>query len=219
LIAVPRSHVQKALDALAFPLRALFLFENDRLGLTSLRSERFDYCEREVVGTCLDVGCGRNDRFVSCNLGGRGKGIDVFAYEGLRSDQILKNPTSFPFADATFDTVTFIANLNHIVPEKRAAELAEAFRCLKRGGNIILTMGHPIAEVLSHFAVRLHDACRDTKYDVDSIRGMEKGEEYYVKEGEIRERLTRAGFVKCKKKRFWTQWGLNAMYIAWKEIE
>ena len=216
---MPRSHVQKALDALAFPLRALFLFENDRLGLSSLQSERFDYCEREVRGTCLDVGCGRNNRFISRNLGGRGKGIDVFAYEGLTSDQILEDPTSFPFFDATFDTVTFIANLNHIIPEKRDAELAEAFRCLRRGGNIILTMGHPIAEVLSHFAVRLHDACWGTKYDVDSIRGMEKEEKYYIKEEEIRERLARAGFVKCEKKRFWTQWGLNAMYIAWKEKE
>jgi len=32
--------------------------------MSSLQSERFDYVSKEVIGYCLDVGCGRYNRFV-----------------------------------------------------------------------------------------------------------------------------------------------------------
>lgn len=126
--------LQKAADFLTFPLRAIVLFHEDRLGLSSLATERFDYVAREVQGLCLDVGCGRHNRLVMQFLGGCGRGIDLFPYEGLTDENLVDDLTHFPFVDEAFQSVTFVANLNHCPEPKRDTELREAFRVLKPGG-------------------------------------------------------------------------------------
>src|SRR5438309_4593223 len=73
-----RNVLQKWKDFITFPVRALTLFHSDRCGLSCLSSERFDYVAGEVRGYCLDVGCGRYNRFILEYLRGNGKGIDVF---------------------------------------------------------------------------------------------------------------------------------------------
>ena len=211
-----RSKGQKVKDFIFFPIRALTLIEEDRWGLSSLRSERFDYCASQVQGYCLDVGCGRHNMFIRQYLGGNGKGLDVYPYEGLGPEELIEDITRFPFEDGSFDTVTFIANLNHVPKSKRGAELAEAYRCLKPRGNIIVTMGFPLAELLAHKLVETYDRFLGTNYDMDNIRGMDIEEAYHLPEKEIVFRLTQAGFGRIIKKRFWTQWGLNAMFIGWK---
>lgn len=214
---MPRHRWQKSKDFLTFPLRALTLFEQDRWGLSSLRTERFDYVAAEVQGYCLDVGCGRNNIFIRDFLAGNGRGIDVFAYEGLGPENIVEDITVFPFPDASFDSVTFIANLNHVPRPKRDLELAEAWRCLRPGGNIIVTMGNPLAELLVHRLVWLYDRLFKTHHDMDSERGMEEEEEYFLTDTEIHTRLHTAGFVRLAKKYFATQWGLNALFVGWKD--
>ncbi|UCC31079.1 MAG: class I SAM-dependent methyltransferase [Phycisphaerales bacterium] len=213
---VLRTRKQKIKDFLTFPLRAVALFEFDRWGLTSLRSERFDYAAPEVRGHCLDVGCGRHDLFIAKYCRRHGKGIDVYPYEGLTEAHLVEDITHFPFDDASFDTVTFIASINHVPRSKRDIELAEAYRCLRDGGNIVLTMGKPVAELAAHLAIYTYDKLFGTNHDVDMERGMEDGETYFVTEREIRRRLTSAGFVDIGRKLFWTQWGLNRLYIGWK---
>ena len=52
------------------------------------------------------------------------------AAEGL-AEQIVEDMTKFPFESDSFDSVTFIANLNHVPRSMRDQELAEAFRCLR----------------------------------------------------------------------------------------
>jgi SAM-dependent methyltransferase len=212
-----RGAVQKLVDFLTFPLRAVTLFEQDRWGLSALATERFDYAAREVTGFCLDVGCGRHNRFVTEHLDGRGRGIDVYPYEGLSDEHLVADMTRLPFPDATFDSVALIACINHIPRAARDAELAEMHRCLKPGGNIIVTMGAPFAEVLVHKTVWLHDKLFGTRHDMDSERGMKAEEEYYLTDAEIRERLARAGFRRLRKKRFLTQWGLNHLFVGWKD--
>lgn len=202
------------LDFLTFPFRAFSLFEKDKWGLSSLASERFEYVRKEVKGYCLDVGCGRYNRFINEYLGGKGEGIDVYPYAGLSEDNIVKDITHFPFGDNSFDTVTFIANINHIPESLRDIELSQAYRCLKPGGNIVITMGSPLAEILVHKVVALHDRFFGTNYDVDSERGMDDEEEYYLTASEINARLRAAGFLKVKKKYFYSQWGLNSLYTA-----
>lgn len=211
-----RTLKQKALDFLTFPLRALILFHRDRWGLSSLASERFDYAVRYVQGYCLDIGCGPGNRFVREFLNGSGIGVDVFPYEGLGPENIVPDPAALPFADETFDTVTFIANLNHVPEPKRDAELSEAFRVLRPGGNIIVTMGNPLAEVLVHHLVGLYDRLLGTKLDIDAQRGMGPGESYYLTKAEIVQRLTRAGFVNISRRFFWTQFWLNSLFLGWK---
>ena len=211
-----RSEWHKFLDVVTFPLRAFTLFELDKWGLHSLATERFDYVAREVRGFCLDVGCGKGNRFVQQFLGGNGRGIDVFPYEGLLPENLVVDLTRFPFGDATFETVTFIANLNHVPRSKRDIELAEASRCLKPGGNVIVTMGNPLAELLVHRVIFWHDKIFGTNYDVDTQRGMGEEEAYYLTDKEILQRLAAAGFRNISKKYFATQWGLNHLFVGWK---
>lgn len=211
-----RSPLQEVIDTVTFPLRALAFFHRDRWGLSSLATERFDYVAREARGFRLDVCCGRHDRFVREFLGGRGRGIDVFPYEGLATDQVLPDLNRFPFPDASFAAVTFIANLNHVPAPLRDAELAEAWRCLEPGGNIVVTMGNPLSEVLVHWLVGLHDRVLGTRIDVDGERGMGKGEAYYLTDTEITDRLHRAGLRGVTKRSFVTQWGLNHLLVGWK---
>ena len=209
-----RSRSQKVLDFLTFPVRAVSIFHENRFGLSSLASERFDYVAAEVTGYCLDVGCGYHNKFVSAWLHGNGKGIDVFRYKGLTSQHIVEDITHFPFTDNSFETVTFIANLNHVPESDRDAELAEAYRCLKPGGRIVVTMGNPIAELAVHRVVAWHDRLFGTNLDMDSERGMGQEEAFYLLDSEIVERLMRAGFSGLKKRYFCTQWALNHLWVG-----
>src|SRR5262245_51924815 len=111
--ALQRSGTQKVLDLLTFPVRAFTLFETGALGLTSLADERFDVVASEARGLTLDIGCGRENRFITHFLKGRGRGIDIFPYKGLTNENIVPDLTNLPFPPASFDTVTFIANINH----------------------------------------------------------------------------------------------------------
>lgn len=212
-----RHTVRKIIDFLTFPLRAVTLFYDDRWGLSSLASERFDYVAGEVVGYCLDVGCGRHNRFIKEYLFAQGKGIDVYPYEGLSDENVVEDLSRFPFEDLTFDSVTFIANINHVPRSQRDVELGEAYRVLKTNGNIIITMGNPLAEILVHKVVWIYDKVFKTNLDMDSERGMDDEEEYYLTDGEIISRLVNAGFEGVEKKYFVTQWGLNHLFVAWKK--
>ena len=212
-----RTVYQKALDFLAVPVRGMALHgARDRWGLSSLANERFDAASDHVVGRCLDVGCGRHNRFVREYLGGNGRGIDVYPYEGLAPEELVEDMRRFPFEDSTFDSVSFIANLNHVPESLRDVELGEAHRVLRPGGNIIVTMGNPVAEVAAHKLVSLYDRLLGTTFDVDSERQMAYGEAYYLKDDEIVGRLHRAGFLSARKHFFWTQWFLNHLFVAWK---
>lgn len=212
-----RSLAQKIKDFLTLPLRALTPFEDDKWGLSSTRSERFEYAGREVRGYCLDVGCGKNNIFINKFLGGYGRGIDVFPYEGLTEENLVSDIHHFPFGDASFDSVTFIANLNHIPPDSRVKELGEAYRCLKSGGNIIITMPCAFAGILIHKIVHAHDHLFGTNYDVDSTRGMHHEEAFYLPDSVIVASLSKAGFKDIKKKYFFTQWGMNHLFVGWKK--
>jgi SAM-dependent methyltransferase len=150
-------------------------------------------------------------------LGGNERGIDVFPYESLGPQNIVEDPSRLPFEQGEFETVTYIANVNHVPRHLRDAEIAEAFRCYKRGGkDILVTMGSILAEILTHPAFAVCDRLFETKYDIDHLRGMQEGEDCFVTGREVRLRLKRAGFVQVSRRRFWTQWGLNGMYIGWK---
>ncbi|MBI9051009.1 MAG: class I SAM-dependent methyltransferase [Anaerolineaceae bacterium] len=212
-----RSKKQKILDFVTFPLRAITLFIEDKWGLSCLATERYDYASKEILGNCLDVGCGPNNRFIREFLHSNGIGIDVFEYEGLSDENIVRDMTQLPYEDGTFDSVTFLANINHIPKDRRDSELMEAYRVLRPKGNIIVTMGNPLAEILVHKAVTIFDFVFKTHQDVDLERGMEEGEEYYLTDSEITKRVLKAGFTGIEKKYFATQWGLNHLFVAFKE--
>jgi ubiquinone/menaquinone biosynthesis C-methylase UbiE len=209
-----RTTYQIIIDFIFFPLRALTLFENDRWGLSSLRTERYDYVSSEVRGKCLDVGCGRNNRFIKEFVKQNGVGVDVYKYEGLSKVNIIKDPTKLPFKNDEFGTVTLIANINHIPMSIRKDELKDIYRVLKKNGRIVVTMGNPLAEILVHRLVWFYDRFLKTKVDVDSQRGMEDGEEFFLTDEYIIKILSEIGFRNIIKKYFGTQWGLNHLFVG-----
>jgi hypothetical protein len=75
-------------------------------------------------------------------------------------------------------------------------------------------MGNPIIEVLVHKIVWIYDKLLKTNFDVDSERGMEDDEEYYLTDKQIKKLLTATGFKNIKKKYFITQWGLNHLFVG-----
>ena len=213
-----RRTFQKIKDFLTLPLRAIAVFEENKWGLSSTRHERFEYAAKEVIGYCLDVGCGKQNLFIKQYLEGNGRGIDVFPYEGLAGAEVVNDLSEFPFSDASFDSITFIANMNHIPKDMRDKELAEARRCLRKGGNVIITMPNALAGILIHKIVHTYDSIFGTHYDLDAIRGMDHDHEaYYLPDKEILERLARAGFKNIQKKYFGTQWGMNHLFVGWKQ--
>ncbi|MBI2442263.1 MAG: methyltransferase domain-containing protein [Lentisphaerae bacterium] len=211
-----RSRWQAAKDFATFPLRALAIFNEDRWGLSSLRTDRFYYVGREVRGYCLDVGCCRYNVFINDFLNGNGKGIDCFPYEGLTEENLVDDLTHFPFKEATFDSVSFIASWHHIPAAKRDIELNEAYRVLRPGGNVIITSASPLAGILAHITVQWYDRLFRTRHNVDFERGMHDDEDYFVPDRETIERLRRAGFKEIRKKAFATQWFLNALFTGTK---
>lgn len=134
----------------------------------------------EVEGYLLDIGCGTN-RLVKKY--GNGIGVDVFPWEGV--DLLVEDTSCLPFDDDTFDTVTFIACLNHI--PKRADVLREARRVLKPGGKIVITMIPPGISRAWHFLRRPweRDQCE---------RGMKEGEEYGFQRRQVTKLLEESGF-------------------------
>lgn len=209
-----RTKLQLIRDFVLFPLRALFLHERDRWWGSSLASERFDYAAREVTGNCLDFGCGRHNRFVNEFLSGRGKGIDIFKWEGLSGENVVEDMSHLPWPDETFESVTFIACLNHIPRLNRAIELAEAFRVLKPGGNVIITMAPPFVEIAAHGLGFLYHRLIPGYNFMDVSMGPH--EDLYVSTKKILSLLASTGFQGVRKKRFVTQWGMNAAFVGWK---
>lgn len=197
----------------SFPVRAAMILQRDYPLATSLRTERHHYAAKYVQGSTLDIGCGPHNLFVEEWLGGNGKGVDVFEYDGLEADHIV-DMEDLPFADGTFDSVTMIATINHIPRDRRIPELREAHRALRSGGNIIVTQPNPVAGYLVHKLVHTYAHRFKTHESMDHERGMEHDEDLYMRDRDIRRLLTEAGFVDLAKHYFWSQWGFNHLITA-----
>ena len=194
-----KSSTQSIKDLIGAPLRMLLLPDeiSRRLGLTSLEDERLGAVIPWLMGRVLDIGAGTN-RLVRGY--GNGVGVDVFDHGG--NALILPDTRCLPFPDSSFDTVTFVASLNHI-PE-RAATLAEAHRVLRDDGRIVVTMIDPILSGLGH---------RIWWYSEDKRRGgLQSGEVYGFWPREVRSLLNEAGFDLIGERRF--VYGLNRLYVG-----
>jgi SAM-dependent methyltransferase len=141
----PKSLLQIVWDAIGIPAR-LVLFPPEWLeacGWTTLEEERMRQVLPEIRGRLLDIGAGPN---TLVKLHGQGSGVDVHDWGG--GAIVVDDTASLPFADASFDTVTFIACLNHI--PNRQAVLREARRLLAPGGRVVMTMINPLLGGVGH---------------------------------------------------------------------
>jgi len=205
-----RSKLKVITDNLFFPLRALFIPEENLLGLTSLREERFELVAEYSRGKVLDIGCGKDNLFIKNWVADSSSaGIDVYSYDGV--EQVHQDMTHLPYDTGSFDTVTLIAVGGHIPQNIRVAEFAEIARVLKPSGVLLLTEGEAITQTLGHLWRHFSYALIGKK-DMDSERGMEEDEQYCMPFEEIMIYLNTSPMKFEKQIKF--MWGLNNLYIA-----
>jgi len=150
-------------------------------------------------GRLLDVGCGPNK--LTGMYDGPGVGADVFPWPGL--DVRIQDAQYLPFADKSFDTVSFVACLNHI--PNRLAALKEAHRVLTDDGVVLATMIPGGVSWLWHQIVKPWD-------EDQTERGMEEGEVYGLNLRQMSELFRQAGFKVVKHHRFIFK--MNVLYVT-----
>jgi len=153
-----------------------------------------------VRGRLLDLGCGANHLVRQY---GNGLGVDVCQWGDV--DVVVEDAGKLPFKDASFDSATIVAALNHI-PNRQQA-LRELHRVLRPGGLAITTMIPPRLSRVWHALRKPWDADQ-------SERGMKEGEVYGLTASQVRQLLTSAGFRVQRQKRFML--GLNMLTLAQK---
>lgn len=169
------------------------------IGLRSLRDERYDRVAEQCRGSLLDIGCGDNGLVKRYRCG---VGVDV---HDSGCDLVVENTSSLPFDNGEFDTVSFVASLNHI--PYRQEVIAEASRVLSDKGRVVLTMLSPFIGKVRHWLAW---------WDADqSDRGMKAGEETGLSNKYIIYLFKNAGFRLVERKRFICC--LNSLYVFEKE--
>lgn len=208
------SGVEKVYNFLLFPYRAFILNPNQSsTRLICLRDERMYYVKQYCKGKTLDLGCGPGNVFVRHFLDGDGTGLDVFKYPGLQDSEVVNDPCNLPFPLEQFDTVTLIANFNHIPTSIVSDELKEIARVTAPNGQVLVTRIGLITSLLTHTVVKIQSLLSKEYYDMDSERGVEHDERYTVSRQEINALAEQAGMKVERIIGFWTQWYLNELLI------
>lgn len=169
--------------------------------LTTNEDIRIGISKALIRGRLLDIGCGKNKLVQEFRSnGGFALGVDVYDWGTV--DCIVSNTASLPYDAGSFDTITFVASLNHI-PNRRDV-LLEARRLLSIDGRILITNLNPFISFLWHTYAY---------WDADQHeRGMVEGEVYGFKMHELESLL-----YECELKiedvlKF--SWGLNRILIC-----
>jgi SAM-dependent methyltransferase len=170
-----------------------------RLHLVPIDDERVIAALRNSRGRVLDIGCGSN-LFVRSY--GNGVGVDVVAWEGC--DQVVQDAARLPFEPKSFDTVSFLACLNHI-PNREAA-LEEAVRVLSPDGRVLVTMIPPRLGRLIHWLRERHDPDQRERHldHAHELMGMSGAQ--------VRGLLVAAGLGHIRRKRFC--FSTNSLFIG-----
>lgn len=114
---------------------------------------------------------------------------------------IVEDSSDLPFGDGSFDTMSFVASLNHI--PNRTEVIQEVRRVLSRNGRIVLTMISPLVGKIRH---------KLAWWDKDqSERGLAEGEQFGMSHAAIVSLMKREGFRLVKRKRI-ICW-LNNLYV------
>lgn len=194
------SRTKRLVSRAAFPLLARVSRETAlKMRLVPLDDERVIEVLMRARGRLLDIGCGSNTLVRSY---GNGVGVDVFPWEGC--DVVIEDSALLPFGDGEFDTVSYVACLNHI--HNRATSLKEARRVLKDDGQVLITMISPRVGSFVHWFRSRHDPdglSRSVDHDHE-LPGMTDGQIEASLEAAGLRLEAKAGFV----------FGLNHIYTA-----
>ncbi|KAF0107869.1 MAG: type 11 methyltransferase [Anaerolineaceae bacterium] len=193
-----KSLIRSVWDFLGIPFRLVLLDQAwlPKLGWTTLEEERIQAVLPHLEGRLLDVGAGTN---LLVKTYGNGLGVDVFEWGG--GAQVVEDTSNLPFEPACFDSITFIACLNHI--PYRDAALREARRLIRPGGRLVITMISPLLGNVGHAI---------WWYSEDKRRGgMLPGELGGMTTRQIVRLCREAGFALTVHKRF--VYGMNNLYV------
>jgi SAM-dependent methyltransferase len=189
---------QSVWDFVGIPFR-LALFDQKwlpRFGWTTLEEERIGAVLPHVRGRLLDIGAGPNNLV---RRYGDGIGVDVHDWGG--GIIVVENSAELPFEDASFDSVSCVAALNHI--PNRGDVLAEARRIVKDDGRLVITMINPILGGIGHAI---------WWYGEDRHRGgMEEGEVGGLWPRDIVNMCVARGFRLREHRRF--VYGMNHLFV------
>ena len=173
---------------------------NDALGLL-LEHRRATAVLPHVRGRLLDVGCGSNQLV---RRYGDGVGVDVHPWKNV--DMLVSDSSSLELKSESYDTVTFVACLNHII--NRDSVIEECKRVLRPGGRVVVTMLTPGISQVWHRVRR--------PWDPDQReRGMQPGEVYGFTQHQMIELFREHGFRLESTHRFML--GLNCLYVFARE--
>ena len=193
-----KSPAQAVWDFIGIPFR-LLLFDQawlPRFGWTTLEEERLRAVLPHIRGRLLDIGAGPNTLVIRY---GNGEGVDVHPWGG--GVRVVEDTSKLDYPDASFDTITFVACLNHI-PYREAA-LREARRLVRPEGRLIITMIDPVLGGIGHAL---------WWYGEDKDRGgMKEGERGGLWNREITDLAAAAGFTLELHQRF--VYGMNNLYV------
>lgn len=191
--------LSKILNLVFLPLRIVCSHEFvNNLGLRSLRDERCAHAMKHCRGRLLDIGCGNNQ--LVRNYGNDSVGADVYDFGG--NALIVQDICKTPFDDGSFDSISFVASLNHI-PNRRGV-IAEAHRLLSKRGRVIVTMISPFVGAVRHKSAWWWD--KDQRY-----RRLKDGEQYGLSHEHIVSLFKERGFRLVERKRI-ICW-LNNLYV------
>ena len=175
----------------------------DRIGII-LQGMRNKAVLPFINGDLLDVACGTNtlcQQYKKKHPDRTATGADVYPWDGV--DVIIENSGNLPFDDASFDTVTCVAAINHI-PERNEF-LREAIRVLRPNGKFIATMIPPKTSRVWHFL--------RSPWDVDQHeRGMDDGEVFGFTRAQMKSMLLEHGFHSITLHPFMLC--INTVYVA-----
>lgn len=201
-----KNNIQYLLNFFLFPFKMIIPqpIINKIPYLKTNKEIRLSLALQNTTGLLLDIGCGENDLVKKYKLqGGDGLGVDVYDWGSV--DMVVKDTASLPFENEKFDTITFIACLNHI--PNRVEVLKEAKRILKKDGKIIITNLTPFISLIWHKWAYWDDDQHE--------RGMEEGEVWGFKSKEIEKIFLDTGYYIFYKKKF--SFFLNNYYIIKKK--
>lgn len=190
--------VQSIKDFVFFPIRALFSHETvEKLGLTSIRQERFNVCLPYLRDKVLDIGCGPGNKFIK-KLG-RGIGLDPYF---SKNADVVAGAEKMPFADKEFQTITIMVTLRLV--EDKLAALKESHRVLTDDGFLLILENHPFLNSFRQ-ALLWWDPCIGK--GLKAKQGLTKKEIVSLAES--------SGFKLVKRVRY--IYGLSLMYILAKK--
>lgn len=193
-----KSKLQTIWDFLGIPFRLVFFDQAwlPRFKWTTLEEERIYAVLPNIKGKLLDIGAGNNQLVQRYK---NGVGVDVFDWGG--GVKVVQDTSNLPFEDRSFDTIAFIACLNHI--PYRADTLREANRLIQEDGILLITMISPFLGDIGHSL---------WWYGEDRRRGgMKEGEVGGMSKEQVVRLCSDAGFKLEAHRRF--VYGMNNLYV------